>query len=210
MILKNKYNELMSEINVTDEMHKRIMSNVLARTQVPKKVISFNEYKKYLSLVAGIMFLVVLTFAIPNISERWNKGQDIQVIPEIVQHESIQAMSKATGFNSAELTYLPFDVEMTSFVTYWDELAEVSYSNEFDNIILRTSMKEVDNSGDYTEYPEVKLIVSGQYSGELRGDINGYYLVVFNNDSYSFSISSSNPLEEDVFIKLIDSMKFNN
>ena len=47
---------------------------------------------------------------------------------------------------------LPFEMEQTEYTSYWQEMAQVSYTREGQTLIYRKSVGKEDNSGNYTNY----------------------------------------------------------
>ena len=68
-----------------------------------------------------------------------------------------------------ELTALPFAVEETTYVSYWNELAEITYTGEGQTAAFRKSPGTEDNSGDYNTYTAIKEIHMGPLTATLKG-----------------------------------------
>ena len=64
-----------------------------------------------------------------------------------------QSAAEMEALAAAEAAELPFDVEKTTYTSYWGELAEICYAGGGQIADLRTSAGTEDNSGDYTAYP---------------------------------------------------------
>lgn len=66
--MKKKYDEIMEKIQVTDDMRKRILSNIQTidfTEKAPTKVIHLSKFKKYLSIAACFAVLMIGAIAIP-------------------------------------------------------------------------------------------------------------------------------------------------
>ncbi len=77
-----------------------------------------------------------------------------------------------------------------------DEEIEVRY----DDVILRKSKGNEDNSGDYNNYDVVKNVDGVT----LKGDGNNYNLASWVNGDYAYSITSSGGLSLDTISELVD------
>ena len=83
---------------------------------------------------------------------------------------------------AAEAAELPFDVEETTYTSYWGELAEICYAGGGQIADLRTSAGTEDNSGDYTDYPAVTELTVGTVTAELRGEAAERYTLAVWTD----------------------------
>ncbi len=89
---------------------------------------------------------------------------------------------------TAEAEHLPFAVEETVYLSYWGEMAEITYSGEGKSCSYRVSAGSGDNSGDYNAYPEESRLELGGIPVTAKGDGELYYLILWEKDGYSFSL----------------------
>ena len=177
-----KYDELMDKIEVTDAMRARILRNVSAAA--PKKT----PVRRYALLAACLA--VVLLGAV--------------CVPKLVEVASAAALADAVGFPAAEAAELPFDVEETTYTSYWGELAEICYAGGGQIADLRTSAGTEDNSGDYTDYPAVTELTVGTVTAELRGEAaERYTLAVGTDGQYAYSLRLSDGQSTEVWQRLL-------
>ena len=141
----------------------------------------------------------------------WKPRQQTQVenpgaqgASQIENVASLEALSQKTGVPMKELTGLPFDVEVTQYVSYWEELAEIQYFGQTDSLCYRKSHGTEDNSGDYNVYSQVKTLDVSGCAVTLKGGAEGYSLAAWTDGTYAYSISASKPLTEETFRGLLE------
>ena len=115
-----KYEEIMNRVTVTPEMRQRVLRNVeAARIQKRKRVMG------QLTALAACLAIVLcgwLAWQPRDVQE-----PDVMAIPQIEEAASIDELSAKTGIPLKELTGIPFPVERTEYVSYWENLAEIQY-----------------------------------------------------------------------------------
>lgn len=206
--MSKRYEEVMSHIKVTEEMRNRILNNIQsADITAPKRnVISFRTVKKYLPAAACFLLLLVGALAFPrSLTPDLSENPPLAIGGGIVEVSSIEELSETVGFEVEDIAGLPFDVEQTAYTSYWQELAQVSYTGEGQTLLYRKSVGEEDNSGDYTDYETCIDVEVNHISVQLKGDADSFHLAVWHTDGYSYSLSvqSENGLSEAEFIKII-------
>jgi hypothetical protein len=157
--LESKYNKVMNNIEVTTEIRDRILNNInqLDLNKISNKVVTFNKYKKYLSIAACFAILLVGSVAIHNTMNYMNDPVE-QTIPEIVEYSSLSELSEAIGFSVKEAQNVPFEVEKVQYNAYGKELGEIEYIGENNTLTIRVSAFKGDISGDYSVYSDTKNI----------------------------------------------------
>ena len=158
-----KYDELMDKIEVTDAMRARILRNVSAAA--PKKT----PVRRYALLVACLAVVLLGAVCVPKLMDPAPQGEQVAIANGMIEVADAAALADAVGFPAAEAAELPFDVEETTYTSYWGELAEICYAGGGQIADLRTSAGTEDNSGDYTDYPAVTELTVGTVTAELRG-----------------------------------------
>lgn len=208
MISMNKYNKIMNKINVTPEMHERIMNNIqeVDFEIEPKKMFFLQDYKKYISIAACLMVCIAGTLLIPNLM-KVEQDPPLQVVPDIVEYTSTRELSSSVGFEVKDVKNIPFEVEEIKYISYWKELAEIIYSGDDNTIIFRMSEGSDDNSGDYNEYEEVKSYSIDDYTVTLKGSNGLYNLAVWSDGSFSYSLELDVALSETDLGHMIQSIQ---
>lgn len=208
MISMNRYNKMMDKINVTPEMHERIMNNIqeVDFETEPKKVIFLKGYKKYISIAACLMVCIAGTLLIPNLM-KVEQEPPLQVVPDIVEYTSTRELSSSVGFEVKDVKNIPFEVEEIKYISYWKELAEIVYSGDENTLTFRMSEGSDDNSGDYNEYEEVKSYSVDDYTVILKGSNGLYNLAIWSDGSFSYSLELDVALSETDLGHIIQSIQ---
>ena len=197
MTLDKKYDEVMEHIEVTPEMRQRILKNIQEvdlTKQKPSKVIPFPRWKQLTTIAACLAIVLTGILTIPQL---FNPGTDdpyIDLAPatEIVEVNTIEELSEEVGFPVNEISNLPFEVEKTSYVAYWKEVAEITYTGDGQTAVYRKGIGTSDISGDYNTYnSEIKININ-DYDVTLKGNDNVYSLAIWTDGDYSYSLSLSN------------------
>ena len=128
----------------------------------------------------------------------------MMAVARIATVDSLEALTEKTGIPLNELTGVPFTVERTEYVSYWDNLAEIQYFGDTDSLCYRKSPGTEDNSGDFTVYAQEETLEIYGNAVTLKGNDGAYSLAIWTDGSYAYSISVTNPLSEDAFRTLIE------
>jgi hypothetical protein len=194
----------MEKITVTDEMHDRIMGNILyaGLESAPKKVLRFPPYRKYLLIAACFVILLAGVFAIPRIFNRTDVPP-IVVTPEISEFGSAKELSESVGFEIKEISDIPFIQDMTSYVSYGGTIAEIVYSGDNNQIRFRKSEGKEDISGDYSEYGDIKEISVNGCAITVKGNEGRYNLAVWVKGGYSYSLQISEGVAEAELLAMV-------
>ena len=203
--MSKSYDEIMEEIQVTDEMRDRILQNI-ANTEIQKKSSGkkrthFYRWQKYSLTAACLALLLVGAAALPKL---WSgNGQESPIVGSeagtgeltgsaswgIQECSSAEALSEAAGFPIEELEQLPFEVQETYYNYLGDGLAEIRYSgaNE-ERLDYRKSVGAEDNSGVYLDFDRVQEEKVSGVKVTLNGDETYVYLILWQKDGFSYSI----------------------
>ena len=199
--MKKRYDEVMDKIEVTDEMRGRILGNIqkMELETAPKSnVIPFPNLKKYLSVAACFVVLLVGAFAVGNMTGIFQPDEPVVMNPVngIMDVGTLEELSAHVGFEVEELNGLPFEVKETTYTVYWQKLAEIIYTGESQCATFRKSVGTEDNSGDYDRYADMIHIDLGGGTVTLKGDSGIYVLAVWTDGEYSYSMSLSQGISE--------------
>lgn len=196
-----KYEEIMDRVEVTPEMRQRILNNL---KQDQKKEKKRPVLRQLMSLAACLAILLCCWYAWKPRQQTQVENPGAQGASQIENVASLEALSQKTGVPMKELTGLPFDVEATQYVSYWEELAEIQYFGQTDSLCYRKSHGTGDNSGDYNVYSQVKTLDVSGCAVTLKGGAEGYSLAAWTDGTYAYSISASKPLTEETFRGLLE------
>lgn len=196
--MKKRYDEIMDKIEVTAAMRQRILENLQASTREkpsrsPKA--RFTPLSKGLSIAACFVILLIGSLALPPL---WKHEPPENLLtsptPSITELASAQELSDAVHFEVTDVTGLPFEVEQQTYISYWDELAEIEYSGEGQTATFRKSLGQEDNSGIYQDYPQQQEISVASTTILLKGAADSFTLALWSEDGFSYSLSLSNGL----------------
>jgi len=208
MTLKNRYDEAMKNIEVTNQMRDRILNNIskLDLEKTSKKTYPFPQYKKYLSIAACFAFLMVGFVIVHNITNLPSEPP-VQIVPDIVSYHSVAELSDAIGFTVKEIQELPFEIESVKYTSYWGELADIKYAGSDNTAIFRIASGDEDVSGYYGEFASVESHVINGYDVTIKGSDGQYLLAVWQNDGYSYSVQFIEPVSQQEMLDTIQSIK---
>ena len=194
-----KYEQIMEKIEVTPEMRQRVLQNVeVAQGKKQRRML-----RRLISLAACLMIVVCCWYTWKP-REPQDQEQGMLAASQIETADSLEALSEKTGLPLAELTGLPFAVEHTEYVSYWENVAEIQYFGSTDTLRYRKSQGMEDNSGDYNVYA---LNTEAEVSGNtvtLKGEDGAYTLAIWTDGQYAYSISVTAPLSQETFLTLIE------
>ena len=215
MILK-KYKELMHQISITPEIRSRILGHI---SDALPSVIEARRKKKVFHFVriCSVAACLLLFFTGSIFLSRFFQDQEVKPTPEttselltggfIFEFASAAELSSAVGFQVSDLSSLPFDVSQRSYLSYFGELAEITYSGEQQTACYRKSPGEDDISGDYNTYTsECKFSEKGRQILLKGNDDDSFTLAIWTYDDYSYSLMLSDPLSRDAWSELICSI----
>lgn len=189
-----KYEEIMDRVELTPEMRQRVLQNV-EKTRIRKR----RRLTRQLTALAACLAIVLCGWLVWQSRNAREPEPDVMAIPQIEEMDSIEALSVKTGIPLEELTGIPFPVEHTRYVFYWENLAEIEYSGGSDTLCYRKSQGTEDNSGDYNDYPRQETLEVGGNAVTLKGAEEGFTLAIWTDGSYAYSVSVTEPLSQDAF-----------
>lgn len=200
--MDRKYDEVMEKIEVTPEMRQRILSNIQNMDlpeKKPAKVIRFPKWRQLTTLAACFALMLVGALTLPNYLTPGPLPTDMvgNPVEDIVEVASAQELAQAVGFDLADLDNLPFTPEQATYLSYWQEMAEIVYTGEGQKATYRKAPGIADISGDSTEYTAEMVIQAGGQSVALKGSGETYVLAVWNNGDYSYSLALSQGIPAD-------------
>ena len=205
-----KYSEIMEHISVDETMENRIL-NALQETDPNKQSNSIsnkNKSKKNIlhivPLAACFMLLIIGAPLLKNLTEQNTLSSNTQAVPDFVDCSNTAELSETLGFTINEPS-LPFTPEAseTTYTASWHTTAEIRYTGEGQTALYRESEGTEDNSGDYNAYSDVITFDLDKKSVTLKGENGSYVLAIWNDGSYSYSLSLSNPISKEAWCELI-------
>ena len=187
-----KYEEIMDRVALTPEMRQRVLGSVeAAGIQKRKRVL------RQLTALAACLAIVLCGWLVWQ--PRHVQEPDVMAIPQIEEMSSVEALSAKSGVPLKELTGIPFPVEHTQYVSYWENLAEIEYSGGADTLCYRKSQGTEDNSGDYNVYDREETVEIAGSTVTLKGEGDTFTLATWTDGSYVCSVSLTTPLSQQAF-----------
>lgn len=199
---------LMNKIEVTPEIHKRIMENIENtdfETDFKTKSL-FQEYKKYLAIAACLVICIVGAISLPDTSQ-FDQDSLVQVVPDMTHYTSKNELSAAIGFEVKDITSMPFDINEIQYIAYNKELAEIVYNGNSNVLVFRISKGNADISGDYNTYEDVKVCTINNHHITLKGNNGLYSLATWHDDKFAYSLQLDAPVSELDLSNIIQSIK---
>lgn len=213
--MQTKYEEIMDRVRVTDEMRSRILHTLeMAETdtvaQSDNKVSSLSRWKQLHKSVAVAACVVLVLFGGLGIWHMVSVGKKPvveQVVNGMEEVDSIETLENYVGFSVEEIHVLPFETQSTGYVSYWGDMAEITYTGADDEAVFRKAEGTDDVSGDYNAYAEETSVEIGAYTVRLKGESGKYTLAIWNDSTYSYSLQLTNGQSQDVWQSMIESLK---
>lgn len=194
--MTKRYDLIMDRIKVTDGMRDRILNNI---GQIDPKTTTAEKHpikaKTLLSIAACLVVLLLGTFTLQKLMNQPTKPP-VQMVPNIVSYSSAQELSDAIGFSISDLSYLPFEIKTSTYLSHWGELAEIRYANGEKTAVYRKSAGDADNSGDFSSYTSITALELTPFTAALKGNAEGYQLAVWSDGEFSYSIKLSFEISE--------------
>lgn len=208
MILENRYDKVMKNIEVSDEISDRILKNInnLELYKSTSKAVPFINYRKYLSIAASFLILVVGSVFIHNMKNLSEQPLS-QGEMSIVNHSTVDELSQVVGFTVNEIQDFPFDVDTVEYISYYGELAEVKYTGQNNVVVLRIAAGSEDISGDHSEYTCIKFHTTNGYNVTIKGNDDQYFLALWQHDGFTYAVQFAEGVSEYEMLTTIHSLQ---
>lgn len=202
-----KYDEVMEKLEVTPEMRARILQNVETQMAEPRKKPN-RLRRRFAALAACLAILLVGAAALPKlISSPTPEESETTIANGMVEVASKEELSEAVGFPVKSAQSLPFFPQSIYYTSYWGEMAQIDYANGGSMACFRQSLGEEDNSGDWSEYPAQKSLTVNGCAVTLKGEADSYTLAIWQDGTYSYSLSLSAGQPASVWAELIEGVQ---
>lgn len=204
MILRKAYQEIMDQVEMTEDMRSRILQNISgAKREEKPKTLPF-PVRKALAAAAACLALLIGAFSLQGLNPFRPVPSTEQAGPvfDVVECRSAEELSEKAGF-AVEEPQLPFEVTGKTYCILWGELAQIEYSAAEETIVYRVSRGTGDNSGDYNTYGDVVQRTVNGTSVTLKGNNGGFSLALWQKDGLSCSISTSVALTREQMLEMI-------
>lgn len=212
MISMSNYKNALSKIYLSKEMEERIMSEVKKKENGVVAELNTNtekrNHRKWL-VPAGAIAIATLILAVLVVPKILKDGNDTQIqIPNpIVETEGIKELKESLSFELKVPTVMPEGYEVSDTAVIGGTLAQVKYSNGTNEITYRMAKGTEDISGDYNTYEKIREVYVNNQSVMLKGNQEGYQVATWTDGTYSYSVTSEQPLSEEMFVMMIADVK---
>lgn len=205
---KNRYNKIMENIEVTEEMRDRILNNINNSDlgKASGKAVPFHNYKKYISVAACFVLLLVGSIIIHSIFDVPGEPP-LEGEPGISDHGTIGELSETVGFTVKELKDIPFGVDTVRYTSFGADLAEVTYEGHSNTAVFRMAPRKEDVSGDYSEYTGIENRMVNGYSVTMKGNDGKYNLAVWRSDGFSYAVHFAEAVSEQEMLAAVESLQ---
>ena len=223
--MNKSYNDIMKNVEVTDEMRSRILHNISAEAAAGDKTIEYKndqdrkkssnkiiQWKKTFVAVACMALLVTCGAIMKNADIHNNKenngnyGMAAGPVADIEECGSAEELSSMAGFTVQAPDNIPFELTSVSYTWRWNELAQIDCYGDNNSVSYRKAVGNDDISGDYSEYGYVwNRTIKGR-DILLKGNNDLIYLAVWTYEGYTYSISVSGGIDYDDMEKIIESI----
>lgn len=191
MILNKSYNLIMEKVQVTPEMRKRILKNIQTMNKKSKKIKIF----KYLSMVACFTLVVgVGTYVYSKFNDEKHPIDNTQIANGIEEVSTLEELSQKVGFEVTELPNIPFEVIEVTYLSYWNEMSDIRYTGENQEISFRKSQGNEDISSDYNEYENIIEETINDTIFTLKGNNDTFNCITWCKGDFSYAIYTENGL----------------
>ena len=202
-----KYDEIMDKVEVTDEMKKRILSNIEKEdihSHAPKR---FFRWNKLASMAAGLVVLLIAgALLYPQLIHRdeVEPDENVQGVWGRQEYDSAEALSEQLSFAMKDIPSLAKKSQDTSYVAYDEDFVEITYAWDDQSVCYRKSTGTEDNSGDYNEYAHEDTVTTGDIVCTLKGDNQDHYvLAIWTDGTYAYSLSVAKAMSQKELLDLI-------
>lgn len=177
-----------------------------------KPAIRFVPWVKYAAAACAALILGAGIFAVTqraNIVEKPaesgseavssdESGDFVQAVSPYEDFDTLEEAEKAVGFDIAVPDSFGAFTEL-SFSTVSGKILEVQYCGEDGGcgLSIRKAKGGEDVSGDWNEYESVSEIQAGGRAVTIKGNGGKYYLAVWLDGGYSYSVSVTDGASED-------------
>ena len=206
--MDKRYQEIMDQIEVTDEMRSRVLSHIAAEVyrKGKKKHLCYGWMK--LTATAACILLIVMSGIV--LYKHYERKEPEEYVAGPIQNsvvcESLKELSKEAAFSVETIETIPFEVKTITYQWCFDEYAEVQYEGKQNILTYRKTAGKKDISGDYNEYLQKKHITVNGVDYTISGNDDLYYLATAQEDDYSYSIDVTQGISYTDMRDLIKSM----
>lgn len=206
---ENKYNRIITEIEVTEDMKERILDNIdkmdfdLANNKTIKKY-KFN-YKRYMPIAAVFTILVIGVIMTQNSKNIPNEIGDDPIVssPLINEYSTLEEMNNDIGLEIKNIEKIPFEVIRETYTSYSYGMGEIGYEGKDNIVYLRKGLGNDDISGYYGESLDIEIYRIANIDITLKSSEGKYVLATWIGNGYSYSIYFTEGVTREEFLEIL-------
>lgn len=122
--------------------------------------------------------------------------------------ESFSDIREQLGYDFKVPQYLPEGYALDTVSLMFGSLVQISYLSKNDEIIYRTEKTDADISGDYNVYDTMETVTINNIDTNLKSTDEMFYGAVWNDGNMAYSLNSTNGVEKDTMIKIVESTDY--
>ena len=200
--MNDKYKKIMDKINVSQEMHERVMNNICSASIQPKRILF---PRKIAAIAACAVVLAAGVAGIAVISSQ-NSGTTLPptLYQDTKQYSNAADLSSVLGFDVVDLSGIPFKIDETVYSVIYEKTAEINYyGKNGESLTYRVSRGSIDNSEHFVDLDREDVFDANGKNVTLKGTSEGYTIAVWQQNSLSYSISISYPANSETLLSMI-------
>lgn len=191
------YKQAFAPLTVPDDMLER----VLAQAEAPVRPIPLPKRRRVLpglALAACLALVVCGSLAFRPLTVQPQPTQPVQGLNPIQAAEDVTALAQTLPFPLKVPTQLPEGYAVAHTSSIMGTLAQVVYTSGEDQLTYRMAEGSGDISGDYNQYAESEI----SEGVTLKGDGGAVSLALWEDGTYSYSLSSTAPLLRETMLAI--------
>ena len=138
-------------------------------------------------------------------------NEEIAQIPSpFIEYQTIQEAEETVGFNVMLPKNLPEGYTQNTIYVIENDLIEVNYLKDENEICFRQGKGDSDISGDYREYDEISTIMMDELEITTKGNNGKVNVATWTNGEHTFAISVKSledDMQKDIMIDMIKSIQ---
>lgn len=208
--MKNKYRQVQEMIYVTPDMEQRVLAHLAQAEQsiseAKKPVVPRIPLKFVISIAACLALVVCFMTVKPFIMKPDTPIPPLLTTSPVIDYESLSQLSENLPFQLYVPSSLSKDHKLESSSILFERTAQLIYSSNTDRIKFQMTEGELDESGDFIEYKQIKIVPSDHGELTIKGNKDLFSVVSWAQNGYSFSISTSKPISLKTMVGLAESV----
>lgn len=155
--------------------------------------------KKIVTIALSSMMLLSLTacsgleptkdMSQPKENNRIIGNEDVQIPNPFREFTNLSEAEQFANFTIKLPSELPDGYKLKMIEAVEQDMLQIIYGSNEDQLIIRKAKANEDMSGDYNEYAEVQSIMIGDKKVETRGDNGKVRVSVWFDGEFSYAIS---------------------